>query len=49
MSNKLTVTKKKMASLGLKKNDRGDYEYIDSSDKDKSKYKPIKKAKFKEE
>ncbi|WP_234121040.1 hypothetical protein [Clostridium hydrogenum] len=43
MSNKLTVTKKKMASLGLKKNDRGDYEYIDSSEKNKSKYKPIKK------
>lgn len=49
MSNKLTVTKKKMASLGLKKNDMGDYEYIDPSDKNKSKYKPIKKAKFKEE
>lgn len=43
MSNKLTVTKKKMASLGLKKNDRGDYEYIDPSEKNKSKYKPIKK------
>lgn len=49
MSNKLTVTRKKMASLGLKKNDKGDYEYIDPSDKDKSKYKPIKKVKFKEE
>jgi len=49
MSNKLTVTKKKMASLGLKKNDNGDYEYIDPSDKNKSKYKPIKKVKFKEE
>lgn len=49
MSNKLTVTKKKMASLGLKKNDRGDYEYIDPSEKDKSKYKSVKKEKFKEE
>lgn len=49
MSNKLTVTNKKMASLGLKKNDRGDYEYIDPSEKDKSKYKPVKKVKFKEE
>jgi hypothetical protein len=43
MSNKLTVTKKKMAALGLKQSERGDYEYIDPSEKNKSKYKPIKK------
>lgn len=43
MSNKLTVTKKKMASLGLKKTETGDYTYIDPAEKDKSKYKPVKK------
>lgn len=45
MSSKLKVTKKQMASLGLKKNDKGDYEYIDPSEKDKSKYNPVKKSK----
>jgi len=44
MSNKLTVTKKKMASLGLKKTESGEYTYIDPSDKNKSKYKPVKKV-----
>lgn len=43
MSNKLTVTKKKMATLGIKQTERGDYDYIDSSEKNKSKYKPVKK------
>lgn len=43
MSNKLTVTKKKMASLGIMKNEQNDYEYIDPEDKSKSKYKPVKK------
>ena len=43
MSNKLRVTKKKMAGLGIKQNARGDYEYIDSSEKSKSKYKPVEK------
>lgn len=43
MSNKLTVTKKKMASLGLKKTGNGDFGYTDPSDKNKSQYKPIKK------
>lgn len=43
MSNKLTVTKKKMAALGLKQTERGDYDYIDSSEKNQSKYKPVKK------
>ncbi|WP_169738164.1 hypothetical protein [Clostridium akagii] len=43
MSNKLKVTKKKMASLGLKKEEGSDYEYIEPSEKNKSKYKPVKK------
>ena len=43
MSNKLTVTRKKMASLGLKKNESGVYEYLNPSEKNKSKYKPIRK------
>lgn len=43
MSNKLTVTKKKMAALGIRKNEHNDYEYIESEDKNKSKYKPVKK------
>lgn len=43
MSNKLSVTKKKMTSLGLKKNENGDYVYLDPTEKDKSKYKPVKK------
>lgn len=43
MVNKLTVTRKKMASLGLKKNEQGDYEYLDPSEKNKSRYKPIRK------
>lgn len=32
MSSKYTNSKKKMASLGLKKNKQGDYEYIDPQD-----------------
>ena len=32
MSNKHTNTKKKMASLGLKKDKNGDYTYIDPND-----------------
>lgn len=43
MSNKLTVTKKKMAALGLKKTSSGDYDYIDPEEKNKSEYKTIKK------
>jgi hypothetical protein len=43
MSNKLTVTKKKMAALGLKQTERGDYDYINPEEKNNSKYKPIKK------
>jgi hypothetical protein len=43
VSNKLTVTKKKMAALGLKKTDTGDYDYINPSEKNKSKYNAVKK------
>ena len=32
MSNKLKNTKKKMASLGLRKDENGDYKYIDPND-----------------
>lgn len=43
MANKRKVTKKQMASLGLKKTENGDYEYINPEDKTKSKYKSIRK------
>ncbi|MEQ8155118.1 MAG: hypothetical protein ABRQ25_09595 [Clostridiaceae bacterium] len=43
MTNKLTNTRKKMASLGLRKDERGEYVAIDPSEKNKSKYKPIRK------
>lgn len=43
MSNKLTVTKKKMASLGLRKTEAGDYDYIDPEEKNRSKYEPVRK------
>jgi hypothetical protein len=43
MTNKRKVTKKQMASLGLKKTENGDYEYINPEDKTKSKYKSIRK------
>jgi hypothetical protein len=43
MSNKLTVTKKKMAALGIKKNGKGDYDYIDSEENNRLKYKAVKK------
>lgn len=32
MGNKLRNTKKKMASLGLRKDENGDYKYIDPND-----------------
>ena len=35
MSNKIATTRKKMASLGLIKTERGDYDYIDSTEKSK--------------
>ena len=43
MSNKLKTTNKQMASLGVKKNEQGDFEYINPDEKSTSKYKPIKK------
>ncbi|MBU3177542.1 hypothetical protein KPL47_14480 [Clostridium estertheticum] len=43
MSNKLKVNKNKMAALGIKKNDQNDYEYIDSEEKNKSKYNSVTK------
>ncbi|EKQ53287.1 MULTISPECIES: hypothetical protein [unclassified Clostridium] len=43
MSNKRKVTKKQMASLGLKKTENGDYDYINPDDKTNSKYKPVRK------
>jgi len=43
MSNKLKTTNKKAASLGIKKNEVGDYEYINAEVKNSSKYKPIRK------
>lgn len=42
MANKRKVTKKQMASLGLKKTENGDYDYINPDDKN-SKYKPVRK------
>jgi len=35
------VTKKQMASLGIRKTETGDYDYIDPNEKNQSKYKPI--------
>lgn len=42
MVNKRSFTQKQMASLGIRKNERGDYEYINPEDKNKSKYKEIR-------
>ena len=41
MSNKLSTTRKKMSSLGIKRTEAGDYEYIDQREKSQSKYKSI--------
>lgn len=43
MSNKRKFTNKQMANLGLKKTNRGDYDYIDPEEKEKSKYRINKK------
>ncbi|GIM30406.1 hypothetical protein CPJCM30710_30720 [Clostridium polyendosporum] len=43
MVNKLKVKDKQYARLGIRKNTNGDLEYIDPSEKNKSKYEPIKK------
>jgi len=42
MSTKFKNTKKKMASLGLKKTENGDYTYIDANDKT-SEFKPVRR------
>lgn len=44
MGTKIQNTKKKMASLGLKKDQYGDYVYIDPNDKD-SEFVPVRKKK----
>jgi len=43
MSNKLKTTTKQMASLGIRKNEVGEYEYINPDEKNNSKYTPVKK------
>lgn len=43
MSNKNKVKDKQYARLGIRKNINGDFEYIDPSEKNKSKYQPIRK------
>ena len=43
MTNKLKTTNKKAASLGIRKNEVGEYEYINPEDKNISKYNPIRK------
>ncbi|HEY8891438.1 MAG TPA: hypothetical protein VIM70_14415 [Clostridium sp.] len=43
MSNKLKTTNKQMTSLGIKKNEVGDYVYIQKDEKNSSKYKAVKK------
>jgi hypothetical protein len=43
MTNKRKVTQRQMASLGLRKTENGDYDYINTEDKTNSKYKPVKK------
>ena len=37
MSNKLATSRKKMASLGLRKTETGDYDYIDKTEKENCK------------
>jgi hypothetical protein len=43
MTSKLKTTNKKAASLGIRKNEEGEYEYINPEDKNISKYTPIRK------
>jgi len=47
MSTKYKNSKRKMASLGLKKNENGDYTYIDENDKT-SKFVVVKRSQDKE-
>lgn len=46
LATKIRNTKKKMASLGLRKTSNGDYAYIDPNDTD-SEYVPVRKIKEK--
>lgn len=46
VSTKIKNTKKKMASLGLRKTSNGDYTYIDPNDTD-SEFVPVRKIKEK--
>ncbi len=43
IGNKLKTTNKQMASLGIRKNEIGDYEYKNPDEKINSKYKSVKK------
>lgn len=45
MANKLKVKDKQFHRLGIRKNSEGDFEYIDSEEKNNSKYSSIKKFK----
>ncbi|ADL50894.1 hypothetical protein [Clostridium cellulovorans] len=47
MTTKYKSSKKKMASLGLKKNENGDYTYIDENDKN-SKFVVVKRTQDRE-
>ncbi|MPM95111.1 hypothetical protein SDC9_142262 [bioreactor metagenome] len=42
MANKLKVKSKEYAKLGIRRTLEGNYEYIDPSEKNKSKYEPIR-------
>jgi hypothetical protein len=42
MGSKYTVKTKQLTRLGIRKTETGDYEYIDPSEKNKSKYRPIR-------
>ncbi|MCM0647637.1 hypothetical protein NBE98_04480 [Clostridium swellfunianum] len=43
MGSKYTVKVKQLTRLGIRKTETGDYEYIDPSERSRSKYKPIRK------
>lgn len=43
MVNKRKVKDNQYAKLGIRKKENGDFEYMDSSEKNKSKYESIKK------
>jgi hypothetical protein len=43
MGSKYSVKTKQLTRLGIRKNESGDYEYLDPSEKNKSKYQPIKR------